>query len=153
MFEMFSYENRIKQRTQLVNCIHKYLKHNTKVPKEVLAFMIKCWHCSIFYIVIVLCLFAPKFLGILGLSISAFFVPLYVYFDGCFISFLEHKILKKNFVNVIDPYLGLFGYDINDSNRIFITPLVVGTYFIFTIFILLYRFHKDFYNLFFKKIE
>ena len=153
MFEIFSHENRIKQRTDLVNCIHKYLKDNTKVPKEVLAFMIKCWHCSIFYIVIVLCLFGPKILGLTGLFISGFFVPLYFYFDGCFISFLEHKLLKKKFVNVIDPYLALFGYDITDSNRIFITPLVVGTYFIFTIFILLYRFHKDFYNFFFKKIE
>lgn len=142
MFESFSYENRKKQRAYLVKYIYKHLK-NTKIPKEILAFTIKSLHFSIFNLIIILCFYGPKFLALSGIIFSAMFVPLYIYFDGCFVSILEYKLLKKNFVNVIDPYLVLIGYEINEPNRRFFTIILVIWYFFVCITTFLYRFKKN----------
>jgi hypothetical protein len=143
--DFLNYDYRIKLRKKLVNYLYKKLKE-TNIPNEVLSFMVKCWHFSIFYMVFLLCIFAPKFYGITGVIISGLFVPIYYYFDGCFVSYLEYKLSKKKYVNVIDPYLGLLGYDINDENRKWITPKVAFYYFNLNYLFLFIRFHKDYFN-------
>jgi len=125
-------------RKKLVNFIYNYLVQ-TKYSNEILAFMIKAWHFTFAYMTIFVFLFAPLWMGSILSFILLTFLGLYIYLKGCFISHLEYKLCKKDFINIVDPYLIAMDYDITDNNRYTGTIIIGVIYFCITLPILFYR--------------
>ena len=87
-----------------------------------------------------ICLFAPLWLGIVALVVSLLFWCLFTYLNGCFLSNIEYKLDSDRFINIIDPYLVMFGYPMNDENRYSGTIYLVYLYFAILFSILYIRF-------------
>ena len=85
-------------RKCLVNSIYNFLI-KTKYPKNYLAFMIKSWHYTFPYMTMFVFLFAPLWMGFILTLVLFIFTILYIYLKGCFVSHLEYKLCKKNFIN------------------------------------------------------
>jgi hypothetical protein len=145
MFPFLSLESRKNQRKSVVNYIYNILNHSA-CPNKLWAFMIKAWHFTFpWYLLIFIFISAKLNACIFCYGFLAFFVLLYIYFHGCFITQLEYKLYSKNFVNIVDPYLIIFNQECNNNNRFYGTFVIALTYFIVVSIILYYRF--------FNKIE
>jgi hypothetical protein len=149
MNTLFDMEYRKKYRKQLVNYLYDKIL-DTSYPPNISAFVVKAIHFMIPYIVYIICLFAPLWLGIVALVVSLLFWGLFIvsllfwglfiYLNGCFLSNIEYKLDSERFINIIDPYLVMFGYPINDENRYSGTIYLVYLYFAIVFSILYIRF-------------
>ena len=139
MNTLFDIEYRKKYRKQLVNYLYDKIL-DTSYPPNISAFVVKAIHFMIPYIVYIICLFAPLWLGIVALVVSLLFWGLFLYLNGCFLSNIEYKLDSGRFINIIDPYLVMFGYPINDENRYSGTIYLVYLYFAIVFSILYIRF-------------
>ncbi len=139
MNTLFDMEYRKKYRKQLVNYLYDKIL-DTSYPPNISAFVVKATHFMIPYIVYIICLFAPLWLGIVALVVSLLFWGLFIYLNGCFLSNIEYKLDSERFINIIDPYLVMFGYPINDENRYIGTIYLVYLYFAIVFSILYIRF-------------
>jgi hypothetical protein len=138
MNTFFNMEYRKKYRKQIVTYLYEKII-DTAYPPNIAAFVIKTFHFVIPYIVYIICLFAPIWLGIFALVISLLFWGLFLYLNGCFLSNLEYKLDSERFINIIDPYLVMFGYPMNDENRYNGTSYLVYLYFAIVFSILYIR--------------
>jgi hypothetical protein len=125
-------------RNNLVYFLYDLL-NQTKYPNDIIAFMIKAWHFTFVYMAIFVFLFAPIWMGIILTFILLFLLAVYIYLKGCFVSHLEYKLCKKDFINIIDPYLIAMNYDITNENRYIGTIIIVVLYFCLILPILFYR--------------
>jgi hypothetical protein len=69
MNTLFDMEYRKKYRKQLVNYLYDKIL-DTSYPPNISAFVVKAIHFMIPYIVYIICLFAPLWLGIVALVVS-----------------------------------------------------------------------------------
>lgn len=139
MNTLFDMEYRKKYRKQLVNYLYDKIL-DTSYPPNICAFVVKAIHFMIPYIVYIICSFAPLWLGIVALVVSLLFWGLFIYLNGCFLSNIEYKLDSDRFINIIDPYLVMFGYPISDENRYSGTIYLVYLYFSIVFSILYIRF-------------
>ena len=77
---------------------------------------------------IIIC-FAPKILVWLTIFYLLLVIIFFVLFNGCVLSILESKYLKDEF-NIVDPFLCIMGADINNSNRMQISAVLMFFYLI-----------------------
>jgi len=102
--------------------------------------MIKSLHFTFPFMTYFIYVFAPLSLTYVVFCILFGFMFLYIYLQGCFITHLEYKLNKKNFINIIDPYLIFFNYPLDKESRYWGTLMVVLAYFISVSPILYIRF-------------
>lgn len=142
MFPFLSLENRKKQRRNIVNYIY-YILNKSSCSNKLWAFMIKSWHFTFPWYLFIFIFIPGKFNSCLFCyCFLAFFVLLYIYLHGCFITHLEYKLYSKNFINIVDPYLILFNQPCNNITRFYGTFVIAIIYFIVVTIILYYRFFK-----------
>ena len=135
MSSYFEESYRKNCRKEWTNYFHQKIV-DTNYPPNLCAFTIKAFHFTIPYITYLIYMFAPIWFGVLSISIALFFLLLFNYFKGCIISTIEYK-LHNDTINIIDPYLVIFGYPINDETRYSVTMYLVYLYF-FISFLILY---------------
>lgn len=135
-----TYRKQVKQK--LVNTLYNYYKqyNNNRYSDELVGFFIKATHM---YHPIT-CLFVMwnanytismfTFLSIL----CVFFM--FIYLNGCFLSALEYKINKQD-ITIADPIIMLCNDTINYKNRVAYSIVTIGTYLLFCVALLLYRFY------------
>jgi len=141
MTDYFDIEYRKKCRKRLVEYLYDLLIR-TNIPHPILAFVLKSCHFLISYIIALLVIFAPLPIGIIFTGLSLVTFGLFFYFKGCFVSQLEYKLNGKDFINIVDPYLAIVGWDITDENRYTITMYVVYLYFAILFSILYWRMNR-----------
>lgn len=129
---------RRSRRKELVNYLYKKFQ-NTNTPPHIWAFVIKSIHFTIGYFAILIYIFAPLAFSIFTLIISLGFWSLFLYLKGCFLSNVEYKLDKHKFINIIDPYLAMFSYPINDETQYTGTLYMVSLYFSFAFVIIYFR--------------
>jgi hypothetical protein len=138
MNTFFNIEYRKKYRKQIVAYLYDKIV-DTSYPPNISAFVIKTFHFMIPYLIYLICLFAPLWLGIFALVVSLVFWCLFLYLNGCFLSNLEYKLDSERFINIIDPYLVMFGYSINSENLYNMTFYLAYLYFAIVFSILYIR--------------
>ena len=120
--KLFSKEFRREKRRELTFFIMEYINYY-KMPHHVIEFVIKSFHFQHIFLSFVSLLILPKsaFINIFFASLTLFI--LFFYLDGCVLSNVEYKLCKnkKRFINIIDPFLYIFGKEINTNNRYFYT--------------------------------
>lgn len=132
-------EYRKNCRKVLVQFCYDILQ-KANLPDNITAFTIKALHLVFPFVAFVVFLFAPFKLTMVLLPMLLFFIALFVYLKGCFVSHLEYKLCPTDFINIMDPYLAVLGWPINDENRHTITYILMCIYFIFVVSIIYYRF-------------
>jgi hypothetical protein len=142
MTDYFDIEYRKKCRKKLVEYLYEQLIR-TNIPHPILAFVLKSGHFLISYIIILLAIFAPLPIGFVLTALSIVTFGMFNFFKGCFFSQLEYKLNDKDFINVIDPYLAVVGWEINDENRYSITMYIVYLYFALLFSILYMRMNNQ----------
>jgi hypothetical protein len=141
MTDYFDIEYRKKCRKRLVEYLYELLIR-TNIPHPILAFVLKSSHFLISYIIALLVIFAPLPIGLIFTGLSLITFVLFFYFKGCFVSQLEYKLNGKDFINIVDPYLAIVGWDITDENRYTITMYVVYLYYAILFSILYWRMNR-----------
>jgi hypothetical protein len=138
MIKYFDTTYRKNIRKQFVNYLYERLKKTNFTP-EMLAFMIKAFHFTFPFTTVYIYCFAPLIMTYVVFFILFLFLFLFIYLHGCFITHLEYKLHKKNFINIIDPYLMYFDYPLNSETRYLGTIGIVVGYFICITPILYFR--------------
>mgnify|MGYP001195661257 FL=1 len=141
MNKYFDIEYRKKCRKSLVYSIYDYII-NTNYPPHICGFVIKACHFTIPYIFILITMLAPVTIGIILTILSMITFGMFLYLKGCFVSHLEYKLDNTNFINIMDPYLVILGWDINEVNRYNLTLYLLSLYFILMFTILYLRWYK-----------
>ena len=133
--------NAKKLRTHIVNQLFNWLDA-IRIPNHILAFMIKSGHLHFPIYSLIFFILLPLPLAFLQLFISIVSLSLYIYFDGCILTILEYKLNNnKDDIHIIDGLLYLLEYDITNDNRINVTLIVAGYYFIIVMLILWIRYN------------
>uniref|UniRef100_A0A6C0BSI7 Uncharacterized protein n=1 Tax=viral metagenome TaxID=1070528 RepID=A0A6C0BSI7_9ZZZZ len=111
------------------------------IPNKIKAFIIKSMH------------FQAPLNGLIFISIVKFNIALYtyflfiiafilfVYFRGCFLTIIEYKLDKENFMNIADPYLHLYNIEITNDNRYYSILYIAIFYMVFVSWLLLYKYY------------
>ena len=133
--QYFEPDYRKNLRRRIVNYLYDNLM-KTKLPPDIMAFMIKAHHFTFPLATYFLFMFAPLTITYVVYAILFVFFVLYVYLKGCFVSHLEYKLNNKDFINIVDPYLIAMDYDITDNNRYTGTIIIGVIYFCITLPIL-----------------
>ncbi len=99
------------------------LINNFNIPHNVVEFIIKSFHFQHITWAYISLFLLPIKLFIIIFILSVILFLLFVYLDGCVLSNIEYKLCKnkKDFINIIDPYLHILGKEINTNNRYFYT--------------------------------
>ena len=134
----FDMEYRKKCRKQLVNYLYNKII-DTKYPKNICAFAIKAFHFMLPYMSYIVFIFSPLWISSIALSISIMICVLFYYLNGCFLSNLEYRLDSRDFVNIVDPYLVMFGYTTDSKTRYDGTLYLVTAYFSISFMILYIR--------------
>jgi len=130
---------RKKCRKDLVQFFYDILKR-ANFPDNITAFTIKALHLVFPFVAFVIFLFAPLKFTLILLPMLVFFMLLFIYLKGCFVSHLEYKLCPTDFINIMDPYLVIFGWPVNEENRHAITYMLMCAYFALVFPIIYLRF-------------
>lgn len=100
----------------------------SKMPDEVLGFLVKSLHFHTPYYFLLMFLLLPYKIAHyvmipLVLCLIAFF-----YFDGCFLTIIEYRLMGQD-INIIDPYIYWMGDVPTPKNRFYYTLGVTSVYF------------------------
>jgi len=128
MDNYFDDSYRRARRKEVVSYLYKKIS-GTGASHRILAFVVKAIHFTIAYFTLFIYAFAPFNFSIFTLVISIGFWCMFMYLKGCFLSNVEYKLDSQDFVNIIDPYLVMFNYPINDETRHTWTWYMVTLYF------------------------
>ena len=128
MDSFFNIENRKKYRKQLVAYLYDKIIE-TSYPPNISAFAIKAFHFMLPYMAYLIFIFSPIWLSTIVLVITILVWCLFYYLKGCFLSNLEYKLDSDNFVNIVDPYLVMFDYPVNNQTRYDATLYLVLAFF------------------------
>ena len=140
MTDYFSIEYRKSCRKYLVDKLYTYLNEST-ISNHIWAFFIKMVHFSVPHILLYITLYASFTFGIILSIISVFVFCMFFYLHGCFLSQVEYKLNNNEFVNVVDIYLAMLGWDITKETRQTITIYLILVYHVIIFTILYIRFN------------
>jgi len=128
-------------RKELANYIYQKINDATDSGSHnhIWAFVIKAFHFTAGLATTFIYIYGPLWLSLLTLVVSLFLWGVFIYLKGCFVSNIEYKLDNHNFINVIDPYLVLFGYPINEDTRYIGTLQLVVFYFSIAFTVLYFR--------------
>lgn len=129
---------RRKCRRVITNYFYNKI-NNSPYPNHICAFFIKMIHFIMPFITYVIYIYAPLWLAMFTLLLSIISWTMFNYLKGCFISNIEYKLDRHDFVNIVDPYLVIFGYPINHDTRFDGTKYLVTLYFIISFMLLFIR--------------
>lgn len=106
------------------------LIRRTNLGDDIGGFLLKVWHFNAPWALVTNAALLPRFGALLSLFTMTIALALYLVLDGCFLSEAEHK-LGVGDINVVDPYIRLFGQSIDAQSRYDFT--VFGAYFAFVL--------------------
>lgn len=125
----------------LANYVYQIINNFSGNHNRIWAFVIKAIHFKLLLITMLIYLFGPIWFSVVTLIIALGCWGLFLYLKGCFLSIVEYKLDGDNFVNVIDPYLAVMGYPIDQESRYAGTLQIVWVYFSLAFVILYIRLH------------
>jgi hypothetical protein len=123
------------------NCI-KFLENicnNIPISNKLLCLIIRLVHFSLPIIIFTVVMCASKFLALLFIIFSFIIVLMYVLFGGCILTILEQRLCKENYT-VVDPFIKLFGLEINSKNRKSFTLCIMLPLLVIIVLIFYFRF-------------
>jgi hypothetical protein len=123
------------------NCI-KFLENicnNIPISNKLLCLIIRSVHFSLPIIIFTVVMCASKFLALLFIIFSFIIVLMYVLFGGCILTILEQRLCKENYT-VVDPFIKLFGLEINSKNRKSFTLCIMLPLLVIIVLIFYFRF-------------
>ena len=114
------------------------------LPNKIKAFIIKSMHMQAPINGFTLIVLSNFRVGICIYLVFVFVFILFFYFNGCFITIVEYKLDKENFINIADPYLYMTNSELTDENRYYSIIYIGIFYMIVSTWILLYKFKKNY---------
>ena len=120
-------------KREVVKKIEGHL-NNCGLDKKYIGNMIRGFHIASPVCAIIIICFAPRILVWLTIFYLLLVIVFFVLFNGCVLSILETKYLKDEF-NIVDPFLCIMGAEVNNSNRMQISAILMFFY-LLTIFVI-----------------
>ena len=114
------------------------------LPNKIKAFIIKSMHMQAPINGFTLIVLSNFRVGICIYLVFVFVFILFFYFNGCFITIVEYKLDKENFINIADPYLYMTNSEFTDENRYYSIIYIGIFYMIVSTWILLYKYKKNY---------
>lgn len=140
---MFYNGSGVVHRDTIVKVILNILD-KINLPNKIKAFIIKSMHMQAPINGFTLIVLSNFRVGICIYLVFVFVFILFFYFNGCFITIVEYKLDKENFINIADPYLYMTNSELTDENRYYSIIYIGIFYMIVSTWILLYKFKKNY---------
>jgi hypothetical protein len=140
---MFYKGSGVVHRDTIVKVILNILD-KINLPNKIKAFIIKSMHMQAPINGFTLIVLSNFRVGICIYLVFVFVFILFFYFNGCFITIVEYKLDKENFINIADPYLYMTNSELTDENRYYSIIYIGIFYMIVSTWILLYKFKKNY---------
>lgn len=140
---MFYKGSGIVHRDTIVKIILTVLD-KINLPNKIKAFIIKSMHMQAPINGFTLIILSNFRVGICIYLVFVFVFILFFYFNGCFITIVEYKLDRENFINIADPYLYMTNSELTDENRYYSIIYIGIFYMIVSTWILLYKFKKNY---------
>lgn len=140
MYRYFEDSYRRNCRKKLANYFYQIINGSTGEHNHIWAFIIKSIHFSSPLIFLSIYLFAPLWICLPTMVMFAGTICSFIYLKGCLVSTIEYKLNNVKFVNIVDPFLLLCGYPINNDTRHIISQYILALQFIGVLAILYFRF-------------
>lgn len=115
-------------KKEIVKTIDSHL-NKCGLDKKYIGNMIRGFHIASPICAFIIICFAPKILVWLTIFYLLLVIIFFVLFNGCVLSILESKYLKDEF-NIVDPFLCIMGAEVNNSNRMQISAVLMFFYLI-----------------------
>lgn len=112
-------------RQRLVDMVVALVR-STNLGDDIGGFLLKVWHFNAPWVLVTNAALLSRFGALLSLFTMTIALALYLVLGGCFLSDAEHKLGVGN-INVVDPYIRLFGQSIDAQTRYDFT--IYGAYF------------------------
>ena len=110
-------------RKKIINKIEKIL-NSCGLDKKYIGNMIRGIHIAMPINTLIFVMFAPKIFVWLNILFYIIIIFCFIIFNGCILSILETKYLKDEY-NIMDPFLCIMNYEINNTNRMQITYTLI----------------------------
>ena len=132
MCPIFTSAYRQQVRKYLTESFYSWFQSQTTMPPHVLEFVIKSFHFQHIFIAFLSIIMLPFEVYARIFWASACLFCVFIYLDGCILSNIEYKLCsnKKEFINIIDPFLYLIKKTPNTDNRYYYTMFLAVFYFI-----------------------
>lgn len=140
---MFYKGSGVVHRDTIVKVILNILD-KINLPNKIKAFIIKSMHMQAPINGFTLIVLSNFRVGICIYLVFVFVFILFFYFNGCFITIVEYKLDKENFINIADPYLYMTHSELTDENRYYSIIYIGIFYMIISTWILLYKFKNNY---------
>ena len=140
---MFYNGSGVVHRDTIVKVILNILD-KINLPNKIKAFIIKSMHMQAPINGFTLIVLSNFRVGICIYLVFVFVFILFFYFNGCFITIVEYKLDKENFINIADPYLYMTNSELTDENRYYSIIYIGIFYMIVSTWILLYKYKKNY---------
>lgn len=116
-------------RQRLANMVVSLIRR-TNLGDDIGGFLLKVWHFNAPWILVINAAVLPRVGALISLFTMTVALGLYLVLGGCFLSDAENK-LGVGDLNVVDPYIRLFGQTIDAQTRYDFT--VFGAYFAYVL--------------------
>tara|TARA_B110001450_G_C17650326_1_gene493006 strand:- start:1747 stop:2247 length:501 start_codon:yes stop_codon:yes gene_type:complete len=110
----------------------------TNITENTLGQVIRAFHTTSPFALMSIVIFFDLKYTIISTSIVIFLLLLFNYYNGCILSYVEHKLCNDNY-NICDIVLEINHLEKNHNNRIHITYFIGTFYGILYMLILIYR--------------
>ena len=128
-----------EQRTKIVDFLEK-LCETSSMSKKTLGYTMRSYHVSCPFFLMLFLFYSPQWaVTIHAFNLMAVFV-LFFLFNGCLLTMLEHRLCGDEYT-IADPFIELFGLELNSKNRMIISYFIAGSYFVFFFMVYYYRFY------------
>ncbi len=112
----------------------------TRMSKKTLGYALRSYHVSAPIIYLIFVSYASQFMATVMILNLFICLSLFIIYDGCFLSSLEHRLCGDEFT-IADPFLEIVGLELSNKNRMFITYCIAGSYTLFFFLIYYFRFY------------
>jgi hypothetical protein len=116
--------------------------HNQRVSSKSIGIYLRSFHLNAPLYIIIAVVLAPKIIAdIAAIEFALAFLFFYL-FQGCWLSMLESRLCKDSFT-IADPFLELFGYEVNRETRNISTCLIMAYFLVIFVAVYYYRFVRE----------
>ena len=112
---------------------------DSPISNKSLGIMIRSFHVSAHIIIFIVIFSCTKFFAALNLIVLLIIAAMYALFDGCTLTMLEERLCKDAYT-LVDPFIELYGYEVNYINRKKFTAYIMVPHVLIMILIYYYRF-------------
>ena len=130
-----------EEKTKILDYLEK-LCETSRVSKKTLGYTMRSYHISCPFILMIFLFYGSQFcVTFVAINLILVFCC-FIYCNGCLLTMLEHRLCGDEYT-IADPFIELFGIEMNRKNRMYISIFIAIGYLTLLFIIYYFRFYYE----------